>query len=66
MGRCNDLDMAISRRLDRTFRITVALKGLDGLLEVLAGIAHVLVEGQAVVTDGRVTGALPGRIVGRA
>ncbi|TME95925.1 MAG: hypothetical protein E6I34_00680 [Chloroflexi bacterium] len=31
-----------------------------------SGIAHVLVEGEAVVTDGRVTGALPGRIVGRA
>jgi len=30
-----------------------------------SGIAHVLVEGQAVVTDGSVTGELPGRIVGR-
>ena len=29
--------MATSRGLDRTFRITVAVKGLDGLLEVLAG-----------------------------
>jgi uncharacterized membrane protein len=35
--------MAISRRLDRTFRITVALKGLDGLLEVVAGIALLFV-----------------------
>jgi N-acyl-D-amino-acid deacylase len=31
-----------------------------------SGIAHVLVEGEAVVSDGRVTGALPGRIVGRS
>ena len=31
--------MAISRRLDRTFRITVAFKGLDGLLEIIGGIA---------------------------
>ena len=31
-----------------------------------SGIAHVLVEGEAVVSGGRVTGALPGRIVGRS
>jgi N-acyl-D-amino-acid deacylase len=31
-----------------------------------SGIAHVLVEGEAVVAAGRVTGALPGRIVGRS
>jgi len=31
-----------------------------------SGIAHVLVEGEAVVSDGRATGALPGRIVGRS
>ena len=31
-----------------------------------SGIVHVLVEGEAVVSDGRVTGALPGRIVGRS
>jgi N-acyl-D-amino-acid deacylase len=31
-----------------------------------AGIAHVLVEGTVVVSDGRPTGALPGRIVGRS
>ena len=35
--------MAISRRLDRTFRITVALKGLDGLLEIIGGIALLFV-----------------------
>lgn len=31
-----------------------------------AGIAHVLVNGRAVVTDGRPTGELPGRVVGRS
>lgn len=31
-----------------------------------SGIAHVLVNGQAVVTEGQPTGALPGRIVGRS
>ena len=31
-----------------------------------SGIAHVLVEGETVVSGGRVTGALPGRIVGRS
>lgn len=31
-----------------------------------SGIAHVLVEGEAVVSGGQVTGALPGRIVGRS
>jgi N-acyl-D-amino-acid deacylase len=31
-----------------------------------SGIAHVFVAGEAVVTDGRPTGALPGRIVGRS
>ena len=40
--------MAISRRLDRTFRITVALKGLDGLLEVLAGIALLFVSPSSI------------------
>jgi N-acyl-D-amino-acid deacylase len=30
-----------------------------------AGIAHVFVNGVAVVDGGRPTGALPGRIVGR-
>jgi uncharacterized membrane protein len=35
--------MAISRRLDRTFRITVALKGLDGLLEAVVGLALLFV-----------------------
>jgi N-acyl-D-amino-acid deacylase len=30
-----------------------------------AGIAHVLVNGQLVVTDGKPTGELPGRVVGR-
>lgn len=29
--------MPTSERLDRTFRITVALKGLDGLVEVISG-----------------------------
>jgi len=31
-----------------------------------AGVAHVLVAGEAVVSGGQVTGALPGRIVGRS
>ena len=31
-----------------------------------SGIAHVLVNGEAVVTDGLPTGSLPGRIVGRS
>lgn len=31
-----------------------------------SGISHVFVEGEPVVTDGRPTGALPGRIVGRS
>ena len=31
-----------------------------------SGIAHVLVEGEAVVFAARVTGALPGRIIGRS
>jgi N-acyl-D-amino-acid deacylase len=31
-----------------------------------SGIAHVLVDGETVVTDGRPTGRLPGRIVGRS
>jgi N-acyl-D-amino-acid deacylase len=31
-----------------------------------SGIAHVLVDGEAVVTDGLPTGRLPGRIVGRS
>jgi N-acyl-D-amino-acid deacylase len=31
-----------------------------------SGIAHVLVDGEPVVSDGRPTGALPGRIVGRS
>ena len=35
--------MGTSRGLDRTFRITVALKGLDGLLEVVVGIALLFV-----------------------
>lgn len=37
------VDMATSRNFDRTFRITVALKGLDGLLEVVIGAALLLV-----------------------
>jgi uncharacterized membrane protein len=37
------LDMAVSRRFDRTFRISVALKGLDGLLEVVAGTVFLFV-----------------------
>lgn len=29
--------MAVSRRLDRVFRVSVAIKGLDGVLEVIGG-----------------------------
>jgi len=35
-------------RLDRTFRISVALKGLDGLLEVVGGFALVLVPPRSI------------------
>jgi uncharacterized membrane protein len=31
------IDMSTSPALDRTFRVTVAVKGLDGLLEVMVG-----------------------------
>ena len=40
--------MATSRALDRTFRITVALKGLDGLLEVVGGIALLFVSPSSI------------------
>ena len=33
----------VPRRLDRAFRASVALKGLDGLLEVIGGLALLLV-----------------------
>jgi uncharacterized membrane protein len=40
--------MATSRALDRTFRISVALKGLDGLLEVFVGIALLFVSPNSI------------------
>jgi uncharacterized membrane protein len=40
--------MAISRGLDRTFRISVALKGLDGLLEVVAGLALLFISPSSI------------------
>jgi uncharacterized membrane protein len=35
--------MAVSRRLDDTFKISITLKGLDGLLEIIGGIALLVV-----------------------
>ena len=40
--------MPTSRRLDRTFRVSVALKGLDGLLEVVGGIALLFVSPSSI------------------
>jgi uncharacterized membrane protein len=40
--------MATSRALDRTFRISVALKGLDGALEVFVGIALLFVSPSSI------------------
>ncbi len=40
--------MATSKALDRTFRITVAVKGLDGLLEVLGGVALLFVSPRSI------------------
>jgi uncharacterized membrane protein len=36
--------MAISRRLDDTFKITVILKGIDGVLEVIGGVILLFVQ----------------------
>ena len=36
--------MAVSRRLDDTFKITVTLKGIDGLLEVIGGVVLLFVQ----------------------
>jgi uncharacterized membrane protein len=36
--------MAVSRSLDRTFRISVALKGLDGALETIGGVILLFVQ----------------------
>ena len=44
LGRAGHyVSVSVSKDLDRTFRITVALKGLDGLLEVLVGAALLFV-----------------------
>ena len=40
--------MPTSRRLDRTFKVSVALKGLDGLLEVVGGIALLFVSPSSI------------------
>lgn len=36
--------MAVSKDLDRTFRVTIVAKGLDGLLEVMVGLALLVVK----------------------
>jgi|ERR1051326_4840322 uncharacterized membrane protein len=41
-------DVANEQALDRTFRISVALKGLDGLLEVLGGVLLLFVSPAAI------------------
>jgi uncharacterized membrane protein len=40
--------MPSPREIDRAFRITVALKGLDGLLEVIGGIALLFVSPRSI------------------
>jgi uncharacterized membrane protein len=37
-----------SRALDRTFEVTVAIKGLDGILEVLGGLALLFVSPRSI------------------
>jgi uncharacterized membrane protein len=44
----DSLDMSTSPALDRTFRVTVAVKGLDGLLETIVGTSLLFVSPNSI------------------
>jgi uncharacterized membrane protein len=45
--------IGVSRRLDRTFRISIAIKGIDGGVEALAGLALLLTSPATLIAGAR-------------